>query len=187
MRSWESCRTALWRSSTCASSTCHAQRTARASTHFMAGAALSLHSEHGSRGRSIGMMTEITPDPSHERVTPASFATPERPSLSPFAGAAGGAGGAGPEGFVALLDAEIAAPGAAKGTTWLETLGGFWMKINNDWIFNLAGLLAYNFLMALFPLFLLLLAGAGVALQRISPGTDQQLQRTLAAALPGST
>ena len=48
---------------------------------------------------------------------------------------------------------------------WLDTIGGFWTKINNDWIFNLAGLLAYNFLMALFPLLLLLLAGCGVVLQ----------------------
>jgi len=50
-------------------------------------------------------------------------------------------------------------PGAAGSGGWLDTLGGFWTKINNDWIFNLAGLLAYNILMALFPLLLLLLAG----------------------------
>lgn len=134
------------------------------------------------------MLIEITPSASHETVTPVS-ATPDLPPLSPSVGSAGSAGGVGPErpGPVPLLAAESAAPGAAKGATWLETLGGFWIKINNDWIFNLAGLLAYNFLMALFPLLLLLLAGAGVVLQRISPSTDQQLQRTLAAALPGST
>lgn len=147
------------------------------------------------------MMTEITPGASHETLTPASSATPARPPLSPSVGFVGAAGGAGPEGsvHVLLLDAESAAPGAATGAAtgaapgpakaaaWLETLGGFWMKINNDWIFNLAGLLAYNFLMALFPLLLLLLAGAGVVLQRLSPSTDQQLQRALAAMLPGST
>ena len=132
------------------------------------------------------MMTEITPDTSHETVTSAS-ATPDLPLLSPSAGPLGSAGSSGPEHPVPLPDAESAAPGAANGAAWLETLGGFWMKINNDWIFNLAGLLAYNFLMALFPLLLLLLAGAGVVLQRISPSTDQQLQHTLAAALPGST
>ena len=37
---------------------------------------------------------------------------------------------------------------------WLETLSGFWLKINNDLIFNLAGLLAHNFLVALIPLLL---------------------------------
>jgi membrane protein len=66
-------------------------------------------------------------------------------------------------------------------------LGDFWTKINNDWIFNLAGLLAYNLLMALFPVLLLLLAGCGVLLQIISPSAQVQLQRTLAAALPGTT
>lgn len=76
--------------------------------------------------------------------------------------------------------------GAHRGA-WPETLWGFWTKINNDWIFNLSGLLAYNFLVALFPLLLLLLAGCGVILLRLSPSTDQQLQRTLAAALPGTT
>jgi membrane protein len=70
---------------------------------------------------------------------------------------------------------------------WLDILSGFWTKINNDWIFNLAGLLAYNFLMALFPLLLLLLAGCGVVLQVLSPHAELQLQRTLAAVLPGTT
>ncbi|HLJ81009.1 MAG TPA: YihY/virulence factor BrkB family protein [Ktedonobacterales bacterium] len=80
------------------------------------------------------------------------------------------------------------APSRAAGSApWLETLGDFWLKINNDWIFNLAGLLAYNFLMALFPVLLLLLAGFGVVLQIISPSAELQLQRTLAAALPGTT
>ncbi len=70
---------------------------------------------------------------------------------------------------------------------WLDTLAGFWTKINNDWIFNLAGLLAYNFLMALFPLLLLLLAACGVLLQVISPAAEQQLQQSVAGALPGNT
>jgi len=78
-------------------------------------------------------------------------------------------------------------PGAAGMGVWLDTLGGFWTKLNNDWIFNLAGLLAYNFLMALFPLLLLLLAGCGLVLQVLSPRAELQLEHTLAAALPGST
>src|SRR4030095_5248263 len=40
----------------------------------------------------------------------------------------------------------------------------FWVKINNDWIFNLSGLLAYNFLFALFPILILVLAITGLAL-----------------------
>src|SRR5262249_28139220 len=72
-------------------------------------------------------------------------------------------------------------------TTWLEALGGFWTKITNDWIFNLAGLLAYNLLMALFPILLLVLAGGGLVLGAISRGAEAQLEHRLAAALPGST
>jgi membrane protein len=69
----------------------------------------------------------------------------------------------------------------------LEAAGGFWTKLNNDWIFNLAGLLAYNFLMALFPLLLLFLAGCGLVLDVISPATEAQIQRAFAEALPGDT
>src|SRR6266851_400978 len=79
------------------------------------------------------------------------------------------------------------APGVAGAGVWLDTLGGFWTKLNNDWIFNLAGLLAYNFLMALFPLLLLLLAGCGLVLQLISPVAELQLQHSVADALPGTT
>jgi membrane protein len=68
-----------------------------------------------------------------------------------------------------------------------EVAGGFWTKLNNDWIFNLAGLLAYNFLMALFPLLLLLLAGCGIVLEILSPAAEQQLQQAIADALPGTT
>jgi membrane protein len=70
---------------------------------------------------------------------------------------------------------------------WLAPLVAFWIKINNDWIFNLAGLLAYNFLLTLFPILLLLLGGFGVALGNISPYAQQQFQATIAAFLPGQT
>jgi membrane protein len=76
---------------------------------------------------------------------------------------------------------------AGRANRWLDALSGFWTKLNNDWIFNLAGLLAYNFLMALFPLLLLLLAACGVVLQVLSPQADVQLQHTVAEALPGTT
>ena len=50
-------------------------------------------------------------------------------------------------------------------TRGVAIVAAFWVKLNNDWIFNLAGLLAYNFLMALFPLLFLVLAGCGLVLQ----------------------
>ncbi len=61
----------------------------------------------------------------------------------------------------------------------------FWQKLSNDWIFNLAGLLAYNFLMSIFPILLALLAIAGFILNAISPGSEQQLVNAIAGALPG--
>ena len=36
-------------------------------------------------------------------------------------------------------------------TRAVATIAAFWVKINNDWIFNLSGLLAYSFLFAIFP------------------------------------
>jgi membrane protein len=78
-------------------------------------------------------------------------------------------------------------PAESAGLPPLQALGAFWVKINHDWIFNLAGLLAYNFLMAIFPILLLLLAGFGVVLRTISPGDEHTLEQHLANALPGNT
>ncbi len=69
---------------------------------------------------------------------------------------------------------------------FVQELLAFWKKINYDWIFNLAGLLAYNFLMALFPILLLLIAGFGIILNHTSPQTEQTLEQYLASALPQS-
>ena len=60
----------------------------------------------------------------------------------------------------------------------------FWKKIKNDWIFNLAGLLAYTFLMALFPILLLLIAGFGIVLSHILPQTEQTVEQNIAEAFP---
>ena len=84
-------------------------------------------------------------------------------------------------------DGEVSPHVSSDKGAWLGTALEFWTKINNDWIFNLAGLLAYNLLMAIFPLLLLVLAGFGVLLQAISPATELQLQRALAGTLPGTT
>jgi len=63
----------------------------------------------------------------------------------------------------------------------------FWQKLSNDWVFNLAGLLAYNFLMSIFPILLALLAIAGFILNNISPDGGQQLINGIASALPGGS
>ena len=70
---------------------------------------------------------------------------------------------------------------------WLTPLIAFWVKINNDWIFNLAGLLAYNFLMTVFPILLVLLAVAGVIVGNLSPSTEQAFEQWIAAGFPGET
>ena len=70
---------------------------------------------------------------------------------------------------------------------WKQTLLDFWKKCSNDWIFNFSGLLAYSLLMAIFPLFLVLLAIAGLSLNNLSPDALASLAKSLASTLPGAT
>jgi membrane protein len=69
----------------------------------------------------------------------------------------------------------------------LATLSGFWTKISNDSIFNLAGLLAYNFLMSSFPILLVILAIGGSILTRVSPAQYVSLENAIAGVFPGGT
>src|SRR5215468_9090318 len=55
-----------------------------------------------------------------------------------------------------------------RSAPWFQQLLDFWTKINNDWIFNLAGLLAYNFIVALVPLLIVMLGSVGLFLGRQS-------------------
>lgn len=64
---------------------------------------------------------------------------------------------------------------------WLD----FWTKLNNDWVFNLSGLLAYNFLMSLFPILLVLLAAVGFVLGGLAPQILTDMQRQLERLVPG--
>lgn len=63
----------------------------------------------------------------------------------------------------------------------------FWQKLSNDWVFNLAGLLAYNLLMSIFPILLALLAVAGFILNNLAPGSERGLLNAIANALPGGS
>jgi YihY family inner membrane protein len=69
-------------------------------------------------------------------------------------------------------------------TRRVATLAAFWVKINNDWIFNLSGLLAYNFLFAIFPLLILILAITGFILGTIAPGAETLVTDNIVRALP---
>lgn len=77
-------------------------------------------------------------------------------------------------------------PGAARqrarraGSVVVE----FWLKITNDWIFNLSAILAYNLLMSFIPILFVLLAVAGFFLGSITPDGAADLQRFLATAFP---
>ena len=72
-------------------------------------------------------------------------------------------------------------------TPRVKTLGAFWTKISNDAIFNLSAMLAYNLLMSAFPILLVILAIAGIILNRASPGQYADLRNTIASAFPGET
>jgi YihY family inner membrane protein len=65
----------------------------------------------------------------------------------------------------------------------LNALQDFWTKANNDWIFNLSGMLAYTLLMSIFPLLLVLLAVAGFVLQLLG-GARAALENAIISVLP---
>jgi uncharacterized BrkB/YihY/UPF0761 family membrane protein len=69
-------------------------------------------------------------------------------------------------------------------TRCVAVVAAFWVKINNDWIFNLSDLLAYNFLFALFPILILVLAITGFVLGTVAPGTQGLIARNVEQALP---
>jgi YihY family inner membrane protein len=66
----------------------------------------------------------------------------------------------------------------------VATIAAFWVKITNDWIFNLSGLLAYTLLFAVFPLLILILAITGYILRNIAPGTETLVTDNIVRALP---
>jgi len=159
---------------------------------------MELHRESEGRKESGGgskpMSTALTPllllspspDRSHTRPLPGGSPRPAADAVADAVAAADEAQSAAPFAPAGEL-ARPAAPADRGHSTWLESLGGFWIKITNDWIFNLAGLLAYNLLLALFPILLLVLAGCGLVLRAISRGAEAQLEHRLASVLPGST
>jgi membrane protein len=64
-------------------------------------------------------------------------------------------------------------------------LRAFWAKVNNDWVFNLSAMLAYNLLMSIVPILALLLSIFGLFLNGLAPGSEQQLIDQISAAIPG--
>src|SRR5438105_3564588 len=60
----------------------------------------------------------------------------------------------------------------------------FLTKFNNDWSTTLSAALAYNLLMAIFPIAIAILAILGFVLGSLSPGTYAHLQRQILPVLP---
>ena len=52
----------------------------------------------------------------------------------------------------------------------VDTLAAFWTKMNNDGLFNMAAMLAYNFLMSFFPILLVLFTIGGLILTATGAG-----------------
>lgn len=63
-------------------------------------------------------------------------------------------------------------------------LWAIWTRLNDDWIFNLASLLAYNLLLSIVPILLVLIAVAGFVLGTISPAAQTALIDGIVRQLP---
>lgn len=67
----------------------------------------------------------------------------------------------------------------------VNPLIAFFKKFSNDWTMNIqAGALAYNLLIALFPIIIALLSILGLVLGNMAPSVQQQLIQGLSQALP---
>ncbi|HEY7348798.1 MAG TPA: YihY/virulence factor BrkB family protein [Ktedonobacterales bacterium] len=66
----------------------------------------------------------------------------------------------------------------------LQALAALWAKIINDWVFNLAAMLAYTLLMSIVPLLAMFLSFFGLFLGELAPRSEQQLIQQIGAAIP---
>ncbi len=62
----------------------------------------------------------------------------------------------------------------------------FLMKFNNDGAMTFAGVLAYNLMLAMFPILVALLAILGFTLGRLNPSAVQSIQNNIAGIFPGA-
>lgn len=67
----------------------------------------------------------------------------------------------------------------------VSPLIGFWIKINNDWIFNWSAMLAYVFMTSMFSIMLAIVAIGGLILGAIAPDSEAHLEHIIADAMPG--
>ncbi len=68
----------------------------------------------------------------------------------------------------------------------VQPLLAFLIRFNNDWSLNLAGIIAFNLLLSMLPIAIVLIAILGLFLRRV-PGTLDDVVRDLAGIFPGVT
>lgn len=85
-----------------------------------------------------------------------------------------------------MAAAQASVPGAlfSSGRRLWAVVWAVWSKLSDDWVFNLASLLAYNLLMAIVPILLVLIAVAGFILGGISPAAQVALVDGIVRQLP---
>ena len=66
----------------------------------------------------------------------------------------------------------------------MKVIGTFLKKFSNDWTMNLAGMLAYSLITAIFPLLLGILSIAGIILNLLSPSSLNHVAAQIGSALP---
>ena len=84
------------------------------------------------------------------------------------------------------LKADLAS-GADKAKKGAKKAANFWTKISEDWMLNFSGMLAYNYLTAIAPILLAVLAISGFALDSLSPATYQAFVQGLSGHFPAGS
>jgi len=66
----------------------------------------------------------------------------------------------------------------------LQSFVAFWTKFNNDWAWNNAAGLAYNLILAVFPIIITLLSILGSFLSTLDPGAYQSALDKITSSSP---
>ncbi|TMC63718.1 MAG: YihY/virulence factor BrkB family protein, partial [Chloroflexota bacterium] len=68
----------------------------------------------------------------------------------------------------------------------ISPIRAFWTKFTNDWCFNLSAMLAYNLLLAMFPIIVAIVSILGLFLSGLNPDAQNQLIQQIANVFPSS-
>ncbi len=79
---------------------------------------------------------------------------------------------------------QVAQRATKEATAQTKTLTTFWRKVTEDWALNFSGMLAYNYLTALAPILLAMLAIGGMVLGTLSPQAYASFVQSLSSRFP---